>query len=59
MGVGRVLDIRWCANLRRFIYDRTNFPINFTAALSMDPQLIRPELVGKLKLRDLFMKFRH
>ncbi len=53
MGVGGALDIHWCTNLRRFIYDRTHFPINFTAALPMDLQLIGPELVGELKLRDL------
>ena len=53
MGVGRgALDIRCCANLRRFVYDHTHIPINFTAVLSMDPQFIRPELVCKLKLRE-------
>ena len=36
MGVGEALDIRWCTNLRRFIYDHTHFPINFIAALPMD-----------------------
>ena len=28
------------------------FPINFTAAFPIDPQLIGPELVGKLKLGE-------
>ena len=48
MGVGGALDIHWCTNLRRFIYDRTHFPINFAAALSMDLQLIGPELVVEI-----------
>ena len=50
MWVGGALDIH--ANLRQFINDRTHFPIKFTAALPMDLQLIEPELVGELKLRE-------
>ena len=46
------LDVRWCANLRQFIYDHTHLPINFTAALPVDPQLLGPELVGKSKLGE-------
>ena len=56
MGVGGALDIRWCTNLRQFIYDRTHFPINFTAALPIDLQLIGPELIveirGEIKIRN-------
>ena len=49
-GWGGALDIKFClcTNLRRFIYDHTHFPINFTVALSMDIQLIGPELVVKI-----------
>ena len=50
MGVGGALDIRWCTNLRRFIYDCTHFPINFTAALPMDVQLIGPELIVEIRV---------
>ena len=50
MGVGGgALGIRWCTNFRRFIYDRTHFIL---LQLPMDVQLIGPELVGKLKLRE-------
>ena len=55
MGVGGgALDVRWCTKLRRFIYDRTHFPIYFTAALPMDLRLIGPELVVEtgVKLRE-------
>ena len=45
VGGGGALDIHWCTNLRRFIYDHL---IYFTAALSMDLQLIGPELVVEL-----------
>ena len=53
MGVGGALDIRWCTNLRGFIYDLTHFPINFTAALPIDLQLIGPvEIRGEIKRRN-------
>ena len=44
------LDICRCTNLRRFIFDCTNFPINFTAALPMDLSLIWPELVDEIRV---------
>ena len=47
-GLGGALDICWCTNLRRFIYDHTHFLIYFTAALPMDLQLIGPELVVEI-----------
>ena len=40
----------------RLIYDHTHFPINFTAALPIDLQLIGPEIVveirGEIKRRN-------
>ena len=52
VGGGHYIDICWCTNLRRFIYDCTHFPINFTAALPMDQylQLIGPELVIEIRV---------
>ena len=51
-----VWGARWCTNLRRFIYDRAHFLINFTAALPIDLQLIGPGLVveirGEIKRRN-------
>ena len=49
-GLGGALDIRWCTKLRRFIYDRTRFPICFIAALPKDLHLIGPELIVKIRV---------